>query len=122
MIETEPIKKTDENGEYVLRNGRKIPTGEYKEVYSEPREFRSSISMSGGESQAVDFGLDFSAYDASLVLNKDVYPIKEMSLIWHTSEVKYKGDEIDPKSADYLVKRKSPSLNYDKYLLSRIVK
>lgn len=123
LLGTEPIYKTDEEGNLVIRNGRKIPTGEYREIYSEAKKFRSSISMSGGESQAVDYGVDFSSYDASLILPKNFTPLKEMSLVWHVSEVKYKEDgSVDPKSADYLVKRKSPSLNYDKFLLSRIVK
>lgn len=120
---TKPIYKTDDDGNYILKNGNRIKTGEYEDLYSEPKEFRSSISFSGGESQAVEFGIDFSSYDALLVVTKDLVPIKEMSIIWHTSEIEYDEDgKLDPLSADYTVKRKSPSLNYDRFLLERIVK
>jgi len=119
----QPVYKTDDDGNYILRNGNRIKTGEYEIVYTEPKEFKSSISFSGGEAQAVEYGVDYSSYDATLVLPKDTEPIKEMAIIWHTSEIEYDDlGKVDPLSADYTVKRKSPSLNYDKYLLSRVVK
>lgn len=119
----QPVYKTDDDGNYILKNGNRIKTGEYEVVYSEPKEFYSSISFSGGEVQAVEFGVDYSSYDAQLVVTKDSTPIKEMTIIWHTSKIEYdEYGKLDPLSADYTVKRKSPSLNYDKFLLERIVK
>ncbi len=120
---TQPVYKTDDDGNYILKkDGSRIKTGEKEKIYSDPVPFKSSISFSGGEVKEVEFGIDYSSYDALLVLPKDVVPIKEMALIWHTSEVKMVDGKVDPLSADYTVKRKSPSLNYDKYLLTRIVK
>lgn len=121
---TEPIYKTDDEGNFIYnKSGNKVKTGEYRTVYSEPKEFKSSISFSGGESQAVEFGIDFSSYDAQMITVKDATPIKEMSIIWHTSHIEYDEEgKVDPLSADYTVKRKSPSLNFDRFLLSRIVK
>lgn len=121
---TEPVYKTDDDGNIVMRNGKPVKTGEHKPKYGTPVQIKSSISFSGGEIQPVEFGIDYSSYDAQLILKKGSTPIKEMALIWYTSEVEYEDDgtTVKPLSADYTVKRKSPSLNYDKFLLSRIVK
>lgn len=126
-----PSYKLDKDGNpivaYVTAEGVEIyvETGEPKISYSNPVEFFASISFSGGEVVTAEFGLDVSNYDATLVLPKNSIEIAENSLIWHKSEVAYKDigeTEIEPKSADYRVIKPTPSLNYDKYLLERIVK
>ena len=124
-----PIYERDENGDivYIEVDGQKIPveTGEYETGYSAPVDFMGNISMSGGEAEAKEFGMDIGDFDAVIVLEKDAIPITETSIIWHTSPVKYKDEQntiLDSKSADYAVKRVSPSLNFTKVLLQRIVK
>lgn len=124
-----PIYERDENGDivYIEVDGEKIPveTGEYETGYSAPVDFMGNISMSGGEAEAKEFGMDIGDFDAVIVLEKDAVPITETSVIWHTSPVKYKDEQntiVDSKSADYAVKRVSPSLNFTKVLLQRIVK
>lgn len=124
-----PIYERDENGDivYIEVDGEKIPveTGEYETGYSAPVDFMGNISMSGGEAEAKEFGMDIGDFDAVIVLEKDAVPITETSIIWHTSPVKYKDEQntiVDSKSADYAVKRVSPSLNFTKILLQRIVK
>lgn len=124
-----PIYERDENGDivYIEVGGQKIPveTGEYETGYSAPVDFMGNISMSGGEAEAKEFGMDIGDFDAVIVLEKDAVPITETSIIWHTSPVKYKDEQntiVDSKSADYAVKRVSPSLNFTKVLLQRIVK
>lgn len=137
-----PIYNRDENGEiiyehyedsdgniiyYLDENGNKIPseTGEYEVGHSEPREFFGSIAMSGGEAEAVEYGIDVSAYDATLVMEKGVLPIDETSLIWLESEVGYTDASMthaDGHTADYKVLAVKPSLNFVKYILGRIVK
>ena len=124
-----PIYERDENGDivYIEVDGQKIPveTGEYETGYSAPVDFMGNISMSGGEAEAKEFGMDIGDFDAVIVLEKDAVPITETSIIWHTSHVKYKDEQntiVDSKSADYAVKRVSPSLNFTKVLLQRIVK
>lgn len=124
-----PIYKHDENGDivYIEVDGKKKPveTGEYETGYSSPVDFMGNISMSGGEAEAKEFGMDIGDFDAVIVLEKDAIPISETSIIWHTSPVKYKDEQntiVDSKSADYVVKRVSPSLNFTKVLLQRIVK
>ena len=124
-----PIYERDENGDivYIEVDGEKIPveTGEYETGYSAPVDFMGNISMSGGEAEAKEFGMDIGDFDAVIVLEKGAIPITETSIIWHTSPVKYKDEQntiVDSKSADYAVKRVSPSLNFTKVLLQRIVK
>lgn len=124
-----PIYERDENGDivYIEVDGEKIPveTGEYETGYSAPVDFMGNISMSGGEAEAKEFGMDIGDFDAVIVLEKDTVPLTETSIIWHTSPVKYKDEQntiVDSKSADYAVKRVSPSLNFTKVLLQRIVK
>ena len=124
-----PIYERDEEGNiiYIDVDGQKVPveTGETEIGYSDPVEFMGNIAMSGGEAEAKSFGVDISAYDAILLMEKDRIPIDETSLIWHTSEVQYTDEQntvVDRKSADYSSKRVQPSLNFTRYLLKRIVK
>lgn len=137
-----PIYNRDENGEIIYEhyedsdgniiyyedeNGNKTPseTGEYEIGYSEPHEFFGNIAMSGGEAEAVEYGIDVSAYDATLVMEKGVLPIDETSLIWFESEVGYTDASMkhaDGHTADYKVLALKPSLNFVKYILGRIVK
>ena len=124
-----PIYERDENGDivYIEVDGQKVPveTGEYETGYSAPVDFMGNISMSGGEAEAKEFGMDIGDFDSVIVLEKDAVPLTETSIIWHTSPVKYKDEQntiVDSKSADYAVKRVSPSLNFTKVLLQRIVK
>ncbi len=124
-----PIYERDENGDivYIEVEGKKVPveTGEYETGYSSPVDFMGNISMSGGEAEAKEFGMDIGDFDAVIVLEKGTVPLTETSIIWHTSPVKYKDEQntiVDSKSADYAVKRVSPSLNFTKVLLQRIVK
>ncbi len=150
LIGTAPIYETDDDGNiiyehyedsdgniiyYYDENGNKIPrdTGQTEMIYFTPQEFFANIAMSGGEAEAVEYGLSTEAYQAVVVLAKGSVPLKEGSLIWHTSPVEYEygGSEIevevngetvkttDPKavSSDYMVLKSSPSLNVDKFVL-----
>ena len=125
-----PIYETDESGNiiyYTDSDGNKIPieTGEYTTGYSQPVSFFGNIAMSGGEVDSVEFGIDVSGYDATLVVDKGTIPIDETSLIWNTSEVGYKDAEktiVDGNTADYKVIAVKPSLNTIKYILGRITK
>lgn len=124
-----PVYQTDDDGNIIYDdvNGMKIPveTGEYEIGYEIPVDFMANIAMSGGEAEAVEFGIDVSAYDATLICEKGTFPITETSLIWHKSEPTYKDVAqtiIDPNSADYSVVKVSESLNFVKYVLKRITK
>ena len=110
---------------YIDSEGNEIPleTGETKIVYENPVEFLGNISLSGGESEAVEFGLNLADYEAVLVVAKNTLPINETSRIWHNTEPTYNEDgTVNESSADYKVVKVSPSLNVDKFVLKKIVK
>lgn len=127
----EPEYELDENGqkivdykdedgiEYYRETGNKIPT------YFEPVLFYANISMSGGEVNTQEYGIDVSGYDAIIVLDKDEIPIEETSLVWFENEPTYKDTEktiVDGNKADYRVLAIKPSLNQLKCILQRITK
>ena len=110
---------------YIDSEGNEIPleTGETKIVYENPVEFLGNISLSGGESEAVEFGLNLADYEAVLLVGKNTLPITESSLIWHTTEPTKDSDgNTNEYSADYRIVKISPSLNFDKYVLKKVVK
>ncbi len=111
--------------EYTDKDGNTYPldTGETKLVYGEPVLFKGNIAMSGGEAEAQEFGLNLADYEAVLVLGKNTLPLTETSRIWHTTEpTEDSNGNTDEYSADYRIVKISPSLNYDKYVLSKVVK
>lgn len=110
---------------YEDEEGNLIPldTGETKLVYGEPVEFKGNIAMSGGEAEAQEFGLNLADYEAVLLVSKNTLPITESSLIWHTTEPTKDSDgNTNEYSADYRIVKISPSLNFDKYVLKKVVK
>lgn len=115
-----PIYETyiDEDG-----NEYQLDTGETKLVYGEPVEFYGNIAMSGGEAEAQEYGLSLSDYEAILIVGKNTLPITETSLIWlNTEPTKDTDGNTDEYSADYRIVKISPSLNFDKYVLKKVVK
>lgn len=125
-----PVYERDADGNiiyYTDADGNKIPleTGETELGYSEPVEFFGNIALSGGESEAVEFGIDVSAYDATLIVDKNALTLSETSLIWFESAVGYKDTDktiVDPNSADYKVLEVKTSLNVSKYILGKMNK
>ena len=115
-----PITETyyDDEG-----NAYELDTGETELVYGEPIEFDGNIAMSGGEAEAQEYGLSLSDYEAILVVSKNTLPLIETSRICHTSEpTKEDKGYTDEYSADYRIVKISPSLNFDKYVLKKVVK
>lgn len=122
-----PIYDLDDDGniKYIEIDGVKVPveTGETRQAYSAPVEFKGNIAMQGGESQAAEFGLNLGDYSAVLVSDKGLLPINETSRIWHESEPVYGTDGyVDEHSADYTIVKLSPSLNSDRFVLDKVVK
>lgn len=129
LIGTEPVYALDKSGNpivlYVDEDGNEIyqETGEYKNIYTAPIGFGGNIALSGGESEAVAYGLSTADYSAILVVEKGLLPITETSLIWHdTAPVVRTNGYADESSADYKVAKRIPSLNEMKYALDRLVK
>lgn len=103
-------------------NTIKLDTGRTEQGYLTPVEFEASLSTTGGEVEAKEYGLTTADYDAVMSFPNGLIPITETSLIWHTSEVLYKDDEniiVDDTSADYSIKRISKNLNFTRVLLKR---
>lgn len=131
---------TDDEGNffpYLDENGNKIafPTGKYEVAYGEVTPFLASISMSGGEAEAVEYGLSTVDFQAILVTERNAVPLKEGALIWHTSEPKLKhieeievngvvlnGDYPIKTSADYIVVSVRDSINFTKVILDAVNK
>lgn len=128
LIGSRPIYEVDENGnkivDYVDSEGNVyyVMTGEEELLYTPPKTAEVNISFGGNELQAVEFGIDISAYDATILYLKNEFPISDTSIVWFESEPKYKNGDVDPASADYKVLSVKPSLNYTKALLGRIAK
>jgi hypothetical protein len=122
----EPEYVLDDNGnkvvEYVDDDGNVYykETGNVIDIYSEPVPFYGNISMSGGEVETVEFGLNIGDYEAVLLTSKNVLPITETSLIWLNT--KPTDGVVKREQADYTVIKISPSLNQDKYVLKAVVK
>lgn len=128
--ERKPIYVLDENGNKIIDfidsegNVYYKETGSYTNGWSEPIDFYGNIAMSGGESEAQEFGLSISDYDAVLITDKGQVPLVENSRIWLNNAVKYEDDEkvnIDETSANFVVRRVAESINGVKYVLQAVV-
>lgn len=106
-----------------------IEDGYNEPEYSLPVEFKGNISFNGGNinfgtgsTDFVEFGISNGDFTAILVMRKGEIPIDDTSLIWFETEPVIVNGKVDPSSADYKIKKLSPSLNVDKYLLIKVVK
>lgn len=115
-----PISYTDTDG-----NVYYLETGQKKECYYLPVEFHANIAMSGGEAEAMEFGLSVADYNAVIVAKNGEHPLVNSALVWFDSTPKYLdklNKVVDTKSADYMVLKVSKSLNTVKYVLKAVVK
>lgn len=127
LIGEQPVYAVDDNGnkiiDYVDDQGNVYYRTEgTRTVYDNPIDFKASIAFSSDEVQAVEFGVDVSSYDATLLFNLNEFPITETTLIWHKSEPRFVDDIVDANSADYKVISVKPSRRYTKVILKRLVK
>lgn len=119
--ETEEETYTDKNG--VVHT---IGTGTKEATYSNPITFKARLQQSTGEVEAMEFGLNVEDVSAIILTTTD-FGIKETSLIWYESEVKYnevmvngvKTKVVDGSSADFKVVKISKEINQIKYVLKR---
>lgn len=117
---------TDADGNTYTYN---IEDGYNIEEYELPTEFYGNISFNGGNinfgtgsTDFVEFGVSNGDFTAILVTRKGEVDIKDTSLVWYETEPVIVDGKVDIGSADYKIKKLSPSLNIDKYLLIRVVK
>ncbi len=124
----EPVYVLDSNGnkivDFVDDDGTTyyLVTGETHKAYSLPSVMEANVAMSGGRAKTVEYGIDDSAYDLSVVYELKKYPIDETTLVWYESEPIIVDGVVDEKSADYKVVKIKNSLNETKLLLSKLVK
>lgn len=116
---------TDSDGNpYLDDNGNKIPKVlEEKTGFSEPVDFKASISFSGGEAQTKEYGFNTADFDAVLLTDKEKYPLQKGDLIWLDNEPAYTDEGlIDETTADFTVVGVKPALKSAKYMLKATVK
>lgn len=103
-----------------------VETGVQTPIYSEPIKFKGNIAFAGADLLRVEYGISDENYEAVLVLNKDQIPLKDTSLIWYQTEPQTKEIDgamyADDATADYKVLRSVPSLNNDRFILTKVVK
>lgn len=120
------VYQRDENGDIVYIDVDGVPVPIELGVmagYEKPVIFYANISMSSGEAEAKEFGVNTTDYEAVLSTSDKSLPVSETSLIWHTTEPKYHTDgTVDGDSADYSVLAVKPSLNGVRYLLKKLPK
>lgn len=116
---------TDSDGNpYLDDNGNKIPKAlEEKTGFSEPVDFKASISFSGGEAQTKEYGFNTADFDAVLLTDREKYPLQKGDLIWLNNEPSYTDEGlIDETTADFTVVGVKPALYSTKYMLKATVK
>lgn len=109
------------------------------DYYSDTKDMKVNIAESGGEAEAMAFGLSIGDYEAVLLYKRGRYPLKEGTRIWVTSPVEYEynGQEVevefdngekaktkvpDKTSADYYVIKIANSINYTRAVLKAVEK
>lgn len=109
---------------YLDDEGNKIPKVlEEKTGFSEPVDFKANISFSGGEAQSKEYGFDTADFDAILLTDRNMLPIKKGDLIWLDSKPTYTSDSlVDETSADFTIVGTKPALCSTKYMLKAVVK
>lgn len=117
------IEKDSDGNPIYDYDGTPIYTGEKIETYGTPVEFHANISMSGGEVEVTEYGLDPSEYSAVIVFPNSLnLPINENSVIWHKKAVEYLADgTVDYKHSEYTVSKVDISLNFTRVILKKRV-
>ena len=132
IVSVDPVT-TGETETYTDADGNvytyDIEDGYDSNEYELPTEFYANISFNGGNinfgtgsTDFVEFGISNGDFTAIVVTRKGEVPLNNTSLIWYETEPVIVDGKVDISSADYKIKKLSPSLNVDKYLLIKVVK
>lgn len=118
--ERQEIYQTDSEGNIVYTevDGERVPVleGYSEHFYDKPVDFIGNIMPVGSESYARGnvaiyraYGIDISAYDALILMNRGELPITESSLIWEWHEPKHVSrttiSSVTPNTMLYPMKR-----------------
>ncbi len=128
FLKDTPIFETDEDGNikyYEDSEGNRYPldTGEKGLMYYDAVPFLCSFAMSGGETEAVTYGLSVADYEAKLSYSRGAFPFKKGDLIWKDSEIEYRygGSEVEFDIDGEIVKTKSPDPISADYMVLKLV-
>lgn len=128
-LSSSPIYERDDNGNiiyYVDDDGESQPleTGEYKDGFSEPRQFYGNISGQLKQTLLSEFGVINSPNYAKLLVDKGEFNFVVGTLIWKNTEPQYDEDnEVEQGSADYSILGVIDEfINEDTYFLHKKVK
>ena len=122
----QPVYERDGNGDIVYEeiDGDQVPveTGLWETPYHKPVEFFGNINTGNvGYTIARAYGISSGNFDAVLCLRKGEIPLEVTSLIWYDKEPVFRDDgTVDPKSANYSVRRIPPCLDEICYLLRKV--
>lgn len=121
-----PVYQRDEEGNIIYQeiDGDQVPveTGDWETPYQDPVVFYGNInSGNAGYTIARAYGISSGNFDAVLCLRKGEVPLEVTTLIWYDKEPVIRQDgTVDPKSANYSVRRIPPCLDEIIYLLRKV--
>ncbi|MBR1631356.1 MAG: hypothetical protein IJ680_05825 [Paludibacteraceae bacterium] len=121
-----PVYKYDDEGNLIYQevDGESVPkdTGVWETPYKDPVVFYGNINTGNvGYTVARAYGISSGNFDAVLCMRKGEIPLEVTSLIWYDREPTYRTDgKVDPKSANYSVRRIPPCLDEICYLLRKV--
>lgn len=90
--------------------------------FTTPTMFYANIGNTGNSvATPFEFGLNEADDRMMICTEHNKFPLEVGSIIWETSEIRYKQDgSPDETSADYRVVKIRPSLNSDRYIVRKI--
>lgn len=109
------IVYTDIDGEHIPVEAGTKPSG--YEIVEEP--IMANLAMSGGEAEAVEYGVKTSDYSAKFTTVDKTLPITETSLIWENMPTVDVDNRADGITADWKVVKVSKSQDGVAYLLDK---
>ena len=117
------VYKRDIHGDVIIdpKTNKPLKTGENRIGYGEAVEFYNSITADLTADELAAFGADANS-KAKLTYRNGEYSFMTGTRIWRTSEVKYIGQNVDEKSADYEILKVIKGRNFTRCLLKEIVK
>lgn len=121
-----PVYERDSEGNIIYESvdGELIPkeSGIWETPYHEPVVFYGNINSGNvGYAIARAYGISTGNFDAVLCMRKGEVPLEVTTLIWYDREPRFRQDgTVDPKSANYSVRRIPPCLDEICYLLRKV--
>lgn len=106
-------------------DGEQVPreSGNPAPAYLKPVQFLGNLSLSTGFDDPKNFGMDISEYQYLLSVSQNDIPIDETSILWCETTPTFLDNNKtipNPSSADFRVRRVSPSINESRYVLQRL--